>query len=185
MDMNGLVNPPVASANPPSAPGNGGVPSGANSSPLQALLSQQQQQPPPPPTREQIIATIKHFQAVKKQFMPIAMNTGLGKENLRPKIFDATATLLGQGIFTLPQAINGTKDLPADPPGQKKWVLQHLQNIQQAELMILDHYSSGPPEIPQMPGQQPMQQPGEPNIAPGARLHSDIMSEIARNYKGG
>src|ERR1700693_2568973 len=181
MAMNGLVNPPMASADPPSAAGNGGTPPGANSSPLQELLAQQQQQAPAPPTREQIVATIKHFQAVKKQFMPIAMNTGLGKENLRPKIFDATATLLGEGIFTLPQAINGTKDLPTDPPGQKKWILQHLQNIQQAERMILEHYSAGPPEIPQVPipGQEPGPQPGEPNVAPGARLHSDIMSEIA------
>lgn len=96
-------------------------------------------------TKQQLIAGLHHLQSFSREFAPLLKNPKLGKANIRPKIFDAAATLIGAGIFTVPEVINGIKDLPDDPVDQKKWLEVKLINAQQAEQkLIADYIAQGP-----------------------------------------
>ena len=88
-------------------------------------------------TKQQLIAGLHHLNAFQKQFSPILKNPDLGKSNIRPKIFDASATLIGQGIFSVPEVMNGIKDLPDDPIGQKKWLEKIVTNAMLAEKKLI------------------------------------------------
>jgi hypothetical protein len=136
---------------------------------------QQQRQPgqqqPTQLTKQQVIAGLHHFTAFDKAFSPLLKNPDLGKSNIRPKIFDASASLIGQGIFSVPEVMNGIKDLPDDPLGQKKWLEQKLASTAMAEKKIVSDY------IAQGPGQEPQ----EPAWSPDN--HSDHMAGMMANYK--
>lgn len=99
-------------------------------------------------TKQQLIAGLHHLNAFKTEFAPLLNNPKTGKANIRPKIFDAAATLIGANIFTVPEVINGIKDLPDDPLDQKKWLETKLMNVQQAEQKLIQDY------IAQGPGQE-------------------------------
>lgn len=158
---------------------------GASSAIAQIMKSpagQQQPGQPPKLSHAQTTAVLFHLQSVGKQLQRLATNPGLGKENIRPAIFDATADMLGQGLFTLPQLMNEIKSLPTDPPGQKKWVMQHLQNIPLAMHQVLDDHRQTAP-----PGSGNFGQEAQ-TFAPGgeaAPAHSELMSQVAQAYKGG
>lgn len=135
--------------------------------PVQALGQQQQQpqqqsnalggimqggqpQPPPQISKSQLVAGLHHFGQVIKQLSPLLKNAKLGTGNMRPKIFDASANLIGEGIATVPEIMNGIKDLPDDPIGQKKWIEKTVGNAMMAEQkLISDYVAQGPGELPQ------------------------------------
>lgn len=174
----------VASALTASQPMPQGLPGGGPAAGLMAPQQAGPQQGPQPPQQRptishaQTVATLNHLQAFQSQFKRLAKNPKLGKENIRPEIFNATADLIGEGWITLPQVMNEIKSLPIDPPGQKKWVMQHLANTMVARSQILaDHAASNPP-MPSMADQQA-------RYVPKSNAHADLMSEVARNYKGG
>lgn len=140
----------------------------------------QPQQPAqrPPMSHAHTVAVLNHLQAFTSQFKRLSRNPKLGKENIRPEIFYATADLMGEGWITLPQVMNEIKSLPTDPPGQKKWVLQHLANTMVARSQVLaDHAVSGPPPSGNFQQEQT-------NFTPKSDAHANLMSEVARNYKG-
>ena len=124
-------------------------------------------------TKQQLIAGLHHLNAFQKQFSPILKNPDLGKSNIRPKIFDASATLIGQGIFSVPEVMNGIKDLPDEPLGQKKWLEQKLAGTMMAEKKLISDY------IAQGPGQEPE--------GPEWSMdnHKDHMGGLMGNYKRG
>jgi hypothetical protein len=95
--------------------------------------------------KQQLIAGLHHLHAFQKQFSPLLKSPVLGKGNIRPKIFDAAATLIGEGIFSVPEVVNGIKDLPDDPVDQKKWLEMKLVGASQAEKkLISDYMAQGP-----------------------------------------
>src|SRR5450631_1654352 len=117
---------------------------------LGGMMQGQQPQQKSNITKQQLIAGLHHLNAFQKQFSPILKNPELGKSNIRPKIFDASATLIGQGIFTVPEVMNGIKDFPDDPLGQKKWIETKLAGVQMAEKkLVSDYIGQGPGPEPQ------------------------------------
>ena len=124
-------------------------------------------------TKQQLIAGLHHLSSFTKQFSPIMKNPDLGQKNIRPKIFDASATLIGQGIFSVPEVMNGIKDLPDDPLGQKKWLEQKLAGVMMAEKkLVSDYIAQGPGAEPQGPDWS------EDN-------HKEHMGGLMSNYKHG
>ena len=71
---------------------------------------------------------------------------------MRPKIFDASANLIAEGIATVPEIMNGMKSLPDDPLGQKKWIEQKISDAKMASQKIVsDYISQGPGSEPDGP----------------------------------
>ena len=137
------------------------------------MQGQQQQpgQPKPQITKQQVIAGLHHLGAFTKQMSPILRNPEIGKSNIRPKIFDASAALIGQGIFSVPEVMNGIKDLPDDPLGQKKWLEQKLAGVMMAEKkLVSDYIAQGPGAEPQGPDWS-------------EDTHRDHMGGLMSNYK--
>ena len=124
-------------------------------------------------TKQQLIAGLHHLNAFKTEFSPLLQNPKLGKGNIRPTIFERAATLIGSGIFTVPEVINGTKDLPDDPIEQKKWLETKLVNASLAEQKLIHDY------IAQGPG--PEAQGPEWSMD----NHKDHMTGLLGNYKRG
>src|SRR6516164_2374113 len=95
--------PGIGSDAPGSGPAVPGGPEGAPpASPQQqggaqpglgGLMQQQQQQQGPHPY-DQIMAAVHHFTEVNKQLYPLLKDPDLGFKNCRPKIFEATASLI-------------------------------------------------------------------------------------------
>lgn len=157
-------------------------------SPIQQLGQAQQPQQQPPPnslanltpssqpqqtqiTKNQVIAGLHHFNQVIKQLSPILKAPETGKSNIRGKIFDASANLVGEGIATVPEIMNGIKDLPSDPVGQKKWLEKTLTTAMMAEKKLVSAY------IAQGPGPEPQ----EP--AWNADSHKDHMAGLMAGIK--
>src|ERR1035437_431805 len=143
---------------------------------LGGIMQGQQQQgqpghPKPNITKQQVVAGLHHLSAFAKQFSPILKNPEIGKSTIRPKIFDASAALIGQGIFSVPEVMNGIKDLPDDPLGQKKWLEQKLSGVAMAEKKMVSDYI----------GQGPGQEPEGPEWSPDN--HTEHMTGLMANYK--
>lgn len=129
--------------------------------------------PNPNITKQQLIAGLHHLNAFTRQFAPLLQRPEIGKSNIRPKIFDAAANLIGAGIFTVPEVINGIKDLPDDPVDQKKWLEAKLLSANQAEQKLISDY------IAQGPGQDAQ----GPDWT--ADNHKDHMTGLMGQYKRG
>lgn len=156
--------------------------------PIQALGNQPQQQPqnqlagmtqqgqPQQPTKmskDHVIAGLHHFSAVIKQMSPLLQSPILGKGNMRPKIFDASANLIGQGIATVPEIMNGIKDLPDDALGQKKWLEKIVGNAMMAEKKLIEDYVA----------QGPMADAAEEPHSWSTDNHREHMSGLMGRYK--
>ena len=140
---------------------------------MQGQGQPQQGQQKPNITKQQVIAGLHHLSAFAKQFSPILKSPEIGKSNIRPKVFDASATLIGQGIFSVPEVMNGIKDLPDDPLGQKKWLEQKLSGVAMAEKKLVSDYI----------GQGPGPEPQGPDWSPDN--HIEHMTGLMANYKHG
>lgn len=160
---------------PMAAPGGGG-------GPLAGLLQQGGGAPaqagPPAPSHAQTVAALTHLQAVQKQMDALSRLPGIGKENVRPQIFDSIAELLSQRMFTLPQVMTEIKTIPADPPGQRNWVLAHLRQISEAQKQILMDHAQGNPGTGDLPTELAASQQDP------AKSHTDMMGELVGHYSG-
>ena len=96
-------------------------------------------------TRNQLIAGLHHFNEVQKKLFGVLNSADAGKSNIRPKIFDASAALIGEGMMTVPEVMNGIKDLPEEPVAQKKWVEQKIGQMEMAkQKLVMDFVGQGP-----------------------------------------
>ncbi len=138
---------------------------------LGGIMQGGQPQQPTGISKQQVIAGLHHLGAFQKQFSPLLNNPGLGKTNMRPKIFDAAATLIGAGIFSVPEVMNGIKDLPDDPVDQKKWLIKKIADAGMAEKKLVHDY------IAQGPGPEPEGPEWSMNT------HKDHMTGLMGNYK--
>jgi hypothetical protein len=122
-------------------------------------------------TKHQLIAGLHHLSSFQKEFAPLLKSDEIGKTSIRPKIFDASAALIGQGIFSVPEVMNGIKDFPDDPADQKRWLQIKLGSVAQAEKKLVSDY------ISQGPGPEP--------DGPEWSLdnHKTHMTDLMRNYK--
>lgn len=109
-------------------------------------LTQPQGQPRQLMTKDQVMAALHHFGAIQKQFGPLLKSPMLGKSNMRPKIFDKAAALIGERVMSVPEVMTGIKDLPDDPVGQKKWIEKLVGTAAIAERKVISDYVSQPPD---------------------------------------
>ena len=122
--------------------------------------------------KHQLMSGLHHLGSIQKALSPLLRNPVLGKNNIRPKLFDAMATLIGQGTMSVPEVINGMKDLPDDPLAQKKWLESKVAKTMQAEQKLVNDY------IAQGPGAEPEGEWSMDN-------HKDHMAGLMGNYKRG
>lgn len=165
-------------APPGAAPGGGG-------NPLAALLQGGGAQGgvpgqggPPAPSHAQTVAALTHLQAVQKSMDGLSRLPGIGKENIRPAIFDSIAELLSQRLFTLPQVMTEIKSIPSDPPGQRNWVLTHLRQISEAQKQLLMDHAQGSPGTGDLASELANSQ-----MDP-SQSHTDMMGSVADHYSG-
>lgn len=130
------------------APGNGSAPmGGAGGNPLMALLrGPSQPQMPVSLTHDQVVAAMHYFTALDRALAPLLKDDRIGRENIRPKVFEAAASLMGEKILSLADVMNAIKTLPDDPIGQKKWVEQHLRTNALAQEKIIEDYRASEDE---------------------------------------
>jgi hypothetical protein len=183
-DGSGLL-PQATSPNPSMPPqGAGGPqPQGGQGQPNQlgaimAALQQAPQMPQgqPSPSHEQTSAALWHLHEVQRYMGALLARPGVGTTNMRPAIFDAVSKMLADGLFTLPQLMNELKSLPADPKGQKQWIVQHLTHARQAQLQILNDHR----QTAQGTGDWASEQAANP---PSGREHLDIMNDLRSHYQ--
>lgn len=123
-------------------------------------------------SKPQLVAGLHHLDAMQKSLMSVLKAPEAGKSNIRPRLFDAMAILIGNRTMTVPEVINGMKDLPSDPVDQKKWLETKLMQTKQAEQMLVSHYIA--------------QGPGEENPVEWTQdTHHDHMAGLMGNYKRG
>lgn len=108
-------------------------------------LTQAPQQPQQPLSKDQTLAGLHHFSQIQEKFGPLLKLPSLGEKNVRPKIFDVAAILIGENVMTVPEVMTGIKDLPADPLGQKKWLERLVGTAAQAEQKLIQDYINQPP----------------------------------------
>lgn len=161
---------------PPAAPT-----SAPSASPLAGLLQQQQAQQAqkPAPNQQQTVAALVHLTAVQKEMEKLANLPDIGKENIRPEIFDVTAELMGRGLFTLPEIMNEIKTIPSDPPGQRVWVMTHLKNASLAQKQILADHAQAFPGTGDAAGEV-----AASPIDYDPDTHTDVMRDLAAHYSG-
>jgi hypothetical protein len=123
-------------------------------------------------SKAQLQAGLHHFDAFRKAMTPILNSPQTGQANIRPKIFDASADLIGEKIFTVPEVMNGIKDLPDDPLDQKKWLQQKIMASVLAEKKLVHDYIA----------QGPQQQPDDSQWSPDS--HGEHMGGLLDSYKG-
>jgi hypothetical protein len=131
----------------------------------------------PPPTHQQTVTAIRHFGELQKRLSKLLADPSVGKENMRPKIFDMAAGLLGDGFMTLPRLMNEVKTLPQDPADQKKWLQKHLEAVSRAQVSVLDHYRAGNPGSGDWRADLAAQPPE------GETDHANLMDGVMKHYQ--
>lgn len=109
----------------------------------------------PAPSHAQAVATLRHFDAIERELKALNKNPDLGKTNQKSAIIDSVTRLVGARIMTPAQAIMQLGTVPEQPIAQRKWVMQHAQQAEQAKDGILDHHRmahAGTPEEMHAPG---------------------------------
>lgn len=99
------------------------------------------------PSYDQVQAASHYLHSVNTAIEPLIKDDMLGKENIRPKMFDVAARLIGDRIVSLPEAMNYIKTMPDNPAEQKVWLLKLYQSNKIAQDRVLDDYmaSGGDP----------------------------------------
>lgn len=154
---------------------------GGGESPLSSLVQRQPLPagPPPAPSAAQTLAAMKHFAVMKKNLERLMNDPAVGKSNVRPKIFDMAAKMLGDGFMTLPRLMNEIKTLPTDPTEQKKWLMKHLEQVTQAEQAVaVQHADAFPATGNPHADFQSMIGDGEKG-----KEHADHMDDLVTHYQ--
>ena len=96
---------------------------------------------------EQVVAALRHFDAIKSEVGQVLKEPSLGKTNLKSKIIDGVARLVGERILTPAQAVEELAKVPTEPLQQLKWAKGMMTQAQQAENVLLDHYGMSNPHF--------------------------------------
>lgn len=165
--MSNALTPPPAPNPQPQGQAQGSMPMPAGGPPQGA------QQQAPAPTHQQTVAAIIHFGAIKKELLGIAADPDLGVADLKSKIIDGAAKLVGTGIVQPADAVTQLASVPERPFDQKQWVEAQLVQAIKAENAILDQHRAA------FAGQE--QAPG---AAYSADNHQSIIAGLHDHYRG-
>lgn len=102
---------------------------------------------PPPPTHAQVIAMLRHQDAVRRELEIIAKDPALGKSSVKTKIIDGVLRLVAERFLKPVQAVDELSKVPTEPLLQMKWVKTMYAQAQAAENGILDHYGATSPHM--------------------------------------
>lgn len=96
--------------------------------------------PAPAPTHAQTVAALRHFSALEQQLEKALVEPDLGKADLKSKVIDGMTTLVANRIISPAEAVSQLATFPQRPFDQKKWIENHVAQIDQARDAILDHH---------------------------------------------
>ncbi len=104
------------------------------------LVNQPQGGPPKQLTMDHVLSLLHHMRSFNKAFAPILKDDSLGTKNIRPKVFEAAAQLMGEKVLNLSQVMNAVKTLPDDPFEQKKWLLNIVRMNEMVQDRVVEQY---------------------------------------------
>lgn len=141
-----------------SAGGQGGAPGmgGDQQGQIMQMLQMAQQggmgQQRPRPSMDEMLAALHYFSEVNKAIKPILDNDKLGKSNVRPMVFDAAASLIGNRVLKLPEVMTVMKTFPESPGEQKAWLMKLYKSNEMASHIVMDDYAQSGDPINDMQG---------------------------------
>lgn len=104
-----------------------------------------QQPQMPAPNHRQVVAALRHFDAIEDELTKLLKSPDCGKADMKSDLIDAATRLVGKGMFTPTGAAGTLADFPQRPFDQKKWLLDHFMQTVQAQHAILDHHGAAFP----------------------------------------
>lgn len=132
---------------PPPIPNPEGVSLGVNRTPGNAPAMMG---PPPAPTHKQVVAGLRHLDAVIGKLTGAAHDPDLGKANLKDKLITGMTSLVSTRLMEPAEAVQTLTTFPERPFEQKGWVMNHLVTAIKARDDLLDHhgeaFAGGGPE---------------------------------------
>lgn len=109
-------------------------------------------QPPPQarptPTHAQTVAGLHRCHEIEQATGRLLKDPDVGKKNIRPKVMEMGADLIGNKTMSLTEFMSGIQNFPSgdDFLGQKKWVEKLHQSQAQMQMALLQDHSQAPPE---------------------------------------
>ncbi len=94
----------------------------------------------PAPDHAQTVAALRHFHAIGSELETLLKNPSLGRSDVKSDIIDGVTKLVSSRMMTPAQAVMQLADVPGDPIQQRRWVMQHYQQNEQAANSVLDHH---------------------------------------------
>lgn len=94
----------------------------------------------PAPDHAQTVAALRHFHAIGQELETLLKNPSLGRADIKSDFIDGVTKLVAGRFITPAQAVMQLADVPADAIAQRKWVMQHYQQNEQAANSVLDHH---------------------------------------------
>lgn len=137
-----MANPLETGSTSPTPPN----PDAGSGNPLQSG-GQPQAAAPIPPSYEQVVAAMRHTDAVKGELATLLKNPALGRSDVKSAIIDGTTKLVAERFMSPEDAVIQLSKVPSDPIAQRKWLQTMLAQTQQSENAILDHYGAGNPHV--------------------------------------
>jgi hypothetical protein len=129
-----MPNPLDGMGGPPIAPN----PDAGNA--LQQGAPQQQQAAPTAPSHSQVVAALRHYDAIKSELSILLRNPALGKSDLKGAIIDGTSKLVGERFISPADAVMQLSKVPSAPLEQRKWLQGLMNQATQNEIGILNHH---------------------------------------------
>jgi hypothetical protein len=168
----GMPPIPVSDQQPPPQP----APSFTNALAMPSPASQPQQQQMPAPNHQETVAALRHFMVIVDKLKTLAKDPALGRSDCKGAIIDQMTSLVAERMMSAPQAVAQLGNVPADPPGQRKWVNQMLQQTVAAQNNVLDHHVAAHPATLDW-AQESLHQPGSIDD------HMRTMEGLAGQYR--
>lgn len=161
----------------PEAPQDGNPPPATGNAMQGGLGATQAGGPPPPPqpmpTHAETVAALRHFHAISSELETILENPKAGKGDLKSEIIDSVTRLVSERVMSPAQAVMQLAGVPSEPPLQRKWLMDHLQNAEQAEVAVLHHRAMAAAG-------------GQPDASEyNSDDHVNLMGGLAAKYAGG
>jgi hypothetical protein len=171
--MGALAPPPVPN---PDAQQGGALSAGPAPVPMAPgnAPGQPPQAPPqmPAPNHVHTVAALRHFAAIGGQLESALKDPDLGKADLKSKVIEGVTDLVARRIIAPAQAVQQLASFPEKPLDQKKWLMDHMQQVMQAREMVLGHHAMA------FAG-EPM-----PTQAPSADSHMSDMAGMMQAHYG-
>ncbi len=126
-----------AMAAPQAGPGSGAGGTGAPANPLMAGAPVSAA---PAPTHDMTASTLHHLSEMRRHFMDLLKNPGVGKQDMKGPMLDALADLMSEGLLDSKKSVAMIQMFPEGPDQQKQWLENSLQMLGAAQAKILEDH---------------------------------------------